>query len=80
MGAQGSLIVTADETIEVPAVPVADVVDTTGAGDQYAAGVLYGLTHGMSLSDSGMLGSKAAAEVISHMGARPLIELSSLLD
>jgi len=80
LGAKGSLIVTADETIEIPAVPVADVVDTTGAGDQYAAGVLYGLTQGMSLYESGMLGSKAAAEVISHMGARPHIALSSLLN
>jgi len=79
-GAEGSLIVTADETIEIPAVPVVDVVDTTGAGDQYAAGVLYGLANGMSLYDSGMLGSKAAAEVISHMGARPLRPLSEFLD
>ena len=78
-GPEGSIIVTADETIEVPAVPVDKVVDTTGAGDQYAAGVLYGLTHGMSLYDAGMLGSHAAAEVISHMGARPLRPLSELL-
>jgi len=80
LGAQGSLIVTADETIEIPAVPVDNVVDTTGAGDQYAAGVLYGLTHGMSLLDSGMLGSKAAAEVISHVGARPERPLSDFLN
>lgn len=79
MGADGSLIVTADETIEIPAVPVADVVDTTGAGDQYAAGVLFGLARGMSLFDAGMLGSKAAAEVISHMGARPERPLSDFL-
>ncbi len=78
-GPEGSLIVTADETIEIPAVPVADVVDTTGAGDQYAAGVLYGLSRAMSLYDSGMLGSKAAAEVISHMGARPIRPLSDFL-
>lgn len=79
LGAEGSLIVTANETIKVPVVPVENVVDTTGAGDQYAAGVLYGLTHGMSLAEAGALGSAAAAEVISHMGARPLIELSQLL-
>ncbi len=78
-GAEGSLIVTADETIEVPVVPVEHVVDTTGAGDQYAAGVLYGLTHGLSFYESGMLGSKAAAEVISHMGARPMRPLSDYL-
>ena len=78
-GAEGSLIVTADETIEVPVVPVPKVMDTTGAGDQYAAGVIYGLTHGMSLYDAGMLGSRAAAEVISHMGARPGRPLSDFL-
>ena len=79
-GAAGSLIVTADETVEIAAVPVDNVVDTTGAGDQYAAGVLYGLTHGMSLHDAGMLGSKAAAEVISHVGARPERPLSDFLN
>jgi len=79
LGEKGSLIVTADETIEVAVVPVENVVDTTGAGDQYAAGVLYGLTHGMSLARSGALGSAAAAEVISHMGARPHRQLSELL-
>ncbi len=78
-GSEGSLIVTADETFTIPAVPVADVVDTTGAGDQYAAGVLYGLTHGMDLAACGRLGSIAASEVISHMGARPNRPLSELL-
>jgi len=79
IGPAGSLIVTADETIEVPAVQVDKVVDTTGAGDQYAAGFLYGVSKGESLYDSGMLGSSAAAEVISHMGARPLMSLAELL-
>ena len=79
LGAQGSLIITADETVEIPAVEADQLIDTTGAGDQYAAGVLYGLTHGMGLYESGMLGSKAAAEVISHMGARPLRPLSDFL-
>lgn len=78
-GAAGSLIITADETIEVPAVPVDTVVDTTGAGDQYAAGVLFGITTGRSLAEAGRLGSAAAAEVISHLGARPLVALSTLL-
>jgi len=78
-GPEGSIIVTADETVVVPAVQVPKVVDTTGAGDQYAAGVLYGLTHGMSLYDAGILGSAAAAEVISHMGARPERPLSDFL-
>jgi sugar/nucleoside kinase (ribokinase family) len=79
IGPAGSLIVTADETIEVPAVQVDKVVDTTGAGDQYAAGFLYGVSQGMGLYEAGMLGSAAAAEVISHMGARPAMALSELL-
>lgn len=79
-GGQGSWIITEDETIEVPAVQVPKVIDTTGAGDQYAAGFLYGLTQGMSLYDSGCLGSAAAAEVIVHLGARPANPLSDLLD
>ncbi|HEY5170428.1 MAG TPA: PfkB family carbohydrate kinase, partial [Acidimicrobiia bacterium] len=48
-----------------------EVVDTTGAGDLYAAGFLYGLTHGHPLATCGRLASLAAAEVISHLGARP---------
>lgn len=79
-GPEGSLIVTADETLEIPAVQVDKVVDTTGAGDQYGAGFLYGITHGLSLYDAGMLGSAAAAEVIGHMGARPRRPLIELLD
>jgi len=78
-GPEGSLIVTKDETVEIPAVSVDEVVDTTGAGDQYAAGVLYGLTHGLDLFEAGMLGSKAAAEVIAHVGARPQRPLSDFL-
>ncbi len=78
-GAAGSVLVTADDVVEVPAEHVAHVVDTTGAGDLYAAGFLYGYTHGFPLEDCGRLGSKAAAEVISHLGARPLIPLSRLI-
>lgn len=78
-GAAGSIIVTADETIEVPAEPVAEVVDTTGAGDLYAAGFLYGVTSGADLATAGRYGSIAAAEVISHVGARPLVSLASLI-
>jgi sugar/nucleoside kinase (ribokinase family) len=74
----GSLIVTRDERHEVPAVPVDRVVDTTGAGDSYAAGFLFGLTHGLDLPDCGRLGSIAAAEVISHFGARPEVSLAEL--
>jgi sugar/nucleoside kinase (ribokinase family) len=55
------------------------VIDTTGAGDLYAAGFLYGLTSGRPLDECGQLGSIAAAEVISHVGPRPLVELKSLI-
>ena len=76
-GAEGSLIITADETIEIPAYET-DVVDTTGAGDQYAAGFLFGYTTGLGLETAGRLGSLAASEVISHLGARPLVSLAEL--
>lgn len=77
-GAEGSVVATPDEVLKVPAEPVFEVVDTTGAGDLYAAGFLYGLTHGLGLAESGRLGSLAAAEVISHVGARPLTSLRRL--
>ena len=77
-GAEGSLVVTADGVIAVKAEPVAHVVDTTGAGDLYAAGFLYGYTTGADLAECGRLGSVAAAEVISHVGARPLVALRRL--
>ena len=70
-GAEGSVVLTAEEVFAVPAGPVAHVVDTTGAGDQYAAGFLFGLARGRGLADCGALGSLAAAEVISHYGPRP---------
>jgi len=69
-GAHGSVVVRGSETAGIAAVP-ATVVDTTGAGDAYAAGFLAGLTAGRSLAACGHLGSVAAGEVISHYGARP---------
>ena len=72
-------MVTPDGMVRVVAQPVAEVVDTTGAGDLYAAGFLYGLTHGRSLGDCGRLGSVAAAEVIAHVGARPNVPLRRLV-
>ena len=78
-GEDGSVIVSDHEVIRVAADPVARVVDTTGAGDLYAAGFLYGLTTGRSLVECGRLGSLAAAEVISHVGPRPLTELRRLV-
>jgi sugar/nucleoside kinase (ribokinase family) len=79
-GARGSVIVSGPEQVEVAAAPVSRVVDTTGAGDLYAAGVLFGLTHGDSLAAAGRRGSIAAAEVISHFGARPERNLSELVN
>jgi len=76
-GAAGSVLVTPDRIEEVAAEPV-DVVDTTGAGDLYAAGVLYGLAAGLDLPVVGRLGALAAGEVISHVGARPEVSLGEL--
>jgi sugar/nucleoside kinase (ribokinase family) len=74
-GASGSVVITHDDVIEVPAEPCHEVVDTTGAGDLYAAGFLFGLTHDLSLAECGRLGSVAASEVIGHVGARPSEDL-----
>jgi len=74
----GSVIVAADEVRVVAASRVDAVVDTTGAGDQYAAGFLHGLTRGETFETCGRLGSLAAAEVISHLGARPETALAPL--
>ena len=76
---KGSVIVTRDDVHAVPAVPVGTVVDTTGAGDLFAAGFLRGLTRGLALTDCARMGSIAAAEVISHVGPRPLVPLVDLL-
>lgn len=77
-GAAGSVIVTGDGVLAVPAESVDRVLDTTGAGDLFASGFLYGYTQGKPLAECGRLGSIAAAEVISHVGARPLVELTTL--
>jgi sugar/nucleoside kinase (ribokinase family) len=80
LGAKGSLVVTRQETHRVDAVPVERVVDTTGAGDLFAAGFLYGLAGGRALTDCARLGALAAAEIISHIGARPETSLKSLAE
>jgi sugar/nucleoside kinase (ribokinase family) len=76
---KGSVIVAGEEVHVVDAAPVSRVVDTTGAGDLYAAGFLFGLTQGRSLRDCGRIGGLAAAEIISHYGARPEVSLRKLL-
>ncbi len=78
-GAAGCLVVTADDVVRVPAVAVAQVLDTTGAGDLFAAGFLYGFTRDLPLEECATIGAIAAAEVISHVGPRPLVELRTLL-
>ena len=72
-------VVLGGEVHPVAAAPVARVVDTTGAGDLYAAGFLYGLNLGLPLPTCGRIGSLCAAEIISHMGARPETDLARLL-
>ena len=77
-GAAGSVILSQGERLTVKAEAVEKVVDTTGAGDQYAAGFMFGLSRGRSLQQCGQLASLAAAEVISHYGPRPLVSLKDL--
>ena len=77
-GAAGCVVVTPSGAVTVPAAPVERVVDTTGAGDLFAAGFLYGITNGLSPEESARLGGVCAAEVISHVGARPLADLRAL--
>jgi sugar/nucleoside kinase (ribokinase family) len=76
--AAGALVVTREETRSVPAFPVERVVDTTGAGDLFAAGFLAGLAKKLDLTDCARLGGLAAAEVIGHLGARPQADLRDL--
>ena len=75
---KGSVILSQGERLTVAAQPVEKVVDTTGAGDQYAAGFMFGLSRGRPLQSCGWLASLAAAEVISHYGPRPLVSLKDL--
>ncbi|MBV9528999.1 MAG: adenosine kinase [Alphaproteobacteria bacterium] len=77
-GEHGALAVRGGERADVPAQPVGQVLDTTGAGDLFAAGFLVGYARGRSLEDSLRLGAIAAAEVIQHYGARPEADLRAL--
>jgi sugar/nucleoside kinase (ribokinase family) len=75
---KGAVLIEGGEATTIPAEPVDKIVDTTGAGDLFAAGVLSGLSKGLDLTSSGRLGAIAAAEIISHIGARPNVELGAL--
>ncbi len=75
---KGSVVLSKGQMLHIAAEHVEKVVDTTGAGDQYAAGFMFGLSQGRSLHDCGRLGGLAAAEVISHYGPRPQVSLKEL--
>jgi sugar/nucleoside kinase (ribokinase family) len=75
---KGCVVASKDGVVAVPAFPVSKIVDTTGAGDLFAAGFLFGLVRGAGHEASGRLGALAAAEVIQHIGARPQTSLKEL--
>ncbi len=75
---KGAVIAAEGRMIPVPVVPVARVLDMTGAGDAFAAGFLYGYTHGLGFEQAGRIGACAAAEVIAHVGARPEKNLAQI--
>lgn len=75
---KGCMVVSVQDAIAAPAFPVDKVVDTTGAGDLFAAGFLYGLARNFGYKQCGELGALAAAEVIQHIGARPQVSLREL--
>jgi sugar/nucleoside kinase (ribokinase family) len=77
LGDEGSMVITADDLIMVPAKQVVKRVDTTGAGDLYAAGFLAGVAKGTDLGTAAAMGNCAASEVITHIGARPLVDLAT---
>jgi sugar/nucleoside kinase (ribokinase family) len=76
--AKGCIVVEGDKTWEAPAFPIHKLVDTTGAGDMFAAGFLVGLARGVDMVTCGRLGALAAAEIIQHLGARPEVSLGAL--
>jgi len=78
-GEQGAVVLAGDQHESVRAEPVARVVDTTGAGDLFAAGFLHGYTHGAAPGVALRMGAVCAAEIISHVGARPSVPLAKLL-
>jgi sugar/nucleoside kinase (ribokinase family) len=79
LGENGSLIVSGNSRYNIPAIKNGKIVDTTGAGDLYASGFLFGLAKGWRLEQCGDLGSRCAGEVISHFGGRPETDLAALV-
>lgn len=77
---KGSIIINSGVKTKVKAETVDPLIDTTGAGDAYAAGFLYGFTQGKDMAECGRIASIAAAEIISHMGSRPNVSLSDLVN
>jgi sugar/nucleoside kinase (ribokinase family) len=75
---KGCVVASSESTVAVPAFPIEKVVDTTGAGDLFAAGFLFGLVRGVNHEQAGRLGTLAAAEIIQHLGARPQTSLKAL--
>jgi sugar/nucleoside kinase (ribokinase family) len=75
----GSVVIDGEEVVIIDAEPVDSVVDATGAGDMYAAGFLYGFVRGKTIEQCGKIGSIVASEVITHMGPRPLVSLTSVV-
>ncbi|MCP3462296.1 adenosine kinase [Bradyrhizobium sp. CCGUVB23] len=75
---KGCMVVSSEDAVAVPASPIDKLVDTTGAGDLFAAGFLFGLARDLSYKQCGQLGALAAAEVIQHIGARPQVSLKEL--
>ena len=78
-GAEGAMVASGDDTISVPAMPAGDVIDTTGAGDLFAAGYLFGKCSSRPAIESAEYASLCAGEIISHYGARPQADLKTLL-
>lgn len=75
----GSVVIDGDEVVIIDAEPVDSVVDATGAGDMYASGFLYGFVRGKPIEQCGKIGSMVASEVITHMGPRPLVPLTTVV-
>tara|TARA_X000000950_G_scaffold2598_1_gene2710 strand:+ start:854 stop:1846 length:993 start_codon:yes stop_codon:yes gene_type:complete len=79
LGPRGSVVFKNNESFSIDPIKVTKVLDTTGAGDLFASGFLYGLANDRSIKDCGYIGSKSAAEIIKHFGARPKTSLKTIL-